>query len=432
MTGRSRPAVAVLLATLAFHGPPAEAAPWKYQRVVTSPKVHKVAEVATNDAGTLVVAVGVTTVAPVTGGGESPPQVVAYDTRTKKGSLVTVGTDGKPGNAYSSKVSVSGDGRYVLFQSLASNLVKGDTNGASDVFVRDLKARRTTRVSVSHTGRQLPAGSGRGVISGNGSTVVFDACGPMSPGAKTLPGECGLYARKLHGGRPIPLTADKSGKLHHGYEPSISRDGRYVAFHTSGNSALTPDTPATYYNQVYVADTVQRSLFRVPGEKTTVPGVTPVDEFADASIDPTGTWVVARQSTYATSAVFVTGPRHILVNLATGAVTVLGPAGRPFVCCTAPGRFSGDGGAVVYGVSEPDTDGRATSTVYRRTIKTGATEKVSAPAPAAACASDAGCASPSYGSLAPDRTGQRIVVATNVRHAADDTDGWPDAYLVTR
>ena len=77
---------------------------------------------------------------------------------------VSVSTSGQQGNADSSvfgSPSISADGRYVAFESAAANLVAGDTNGALDVFVHDLSAGRTTRVSVATNGAQAGTGTAR-------------------------------------------------------------------------------------------------------------------------------------------------------------------------------------------------------------------------------------------------------------------------------
>src|SRR5690349_7429247 len=69
--------------------------------------------------------------------------------------------------------AVSGDGRFVAFQSRAANLVPGDTNGATDVFVRDRLLGTTTRVSVASDGGQAAGSSFSPSISADGRRVAF-------------------------------------------------------------------------------------------------------------------------------------------------------------------------------------------------------------------------------------------------------------------
>src|SRR2546430_262258 len=69
--------------------------------------------------------------------------------------------------------AISPDGRFIAFISNATNLVSGDTNGFADVFVRDLKTHRTRRVSVSSAGAQANGASYNPSISADGRFVAF-------------------------------------------------------------------------------------------------------------------------------------------------------------------------------------------------------------------------------------------------------------------
>ncbi len=86
---------------------------------------------------------------------------------------VSVSSAGAQANGESVVGSISGDGRLVAFRSVASNLVAGDTNRSSDVFVRDLAAGTTRRVSVSSAGVQANGDSTAPSISADGRFVVF-------------------------------------------------------------------------------------------------------------------------------------------------------------------------------------------------------------------------------------------------------------------
>ncbi|HZN63277.1 MAG TPA: hypothetical protein VFC90_12800, partial [Planctomycetota bacterium] len=76
-------------------------------------------------------------------------------------------------NSSSSSPSISEDGRFVAFQSYASNLVPFDTNGQSDIFVRDTQTNVTTRVSVNSFGTEGNSASSEPFISPTGRYVVF-------------------------------------------------------------------------------------------------------------------------------------------------------------------------------------------------------------------------------------------------------------------
>jgi WD40-like Beta Propeller Repeat len=88
---------------------------------------------------------------------------------------VSVDSAGNEGNARSSTVSISADGRFVAFSSDASNLVPGDTNRVEDVFVHDRKTGITTRVSVDNAGNQGNGFSSEASISADGRFVAFGA-----------------------------------------------------------------------------------------------------------------------------------------------------------------------------------------------------------------------------------------------------------------
>jgi len=78
--------------------------------------------------------------------------VFVRDQRTGHTARISDAPDGRPADGASRNPAVSGDGSVVAFESTAGNLVPGDTNGVSDVFVRDRVAGRTTRVSVASDG----------------------------------------------------------------------------------------------------------------------------------------------------------------------------------------------------------------------------------------------------------------------------------------
>ena len=90
-------------------------------------------------------------------------------------SLVSVNNtgDGQGGNGHSGSSKISMNGRYVAFDSSASNLIANDTNGVADVFVRDLKTNQTSRASTSSLSVQSDKGSSIRAISETGRYVVY-------------------------------------------------------------------------------------------------------------------------------------------------------------------------------------------------------------------------------------------------------------------
>jgi Tol biopolymer transport system component len=103
--------------------------------------------------------------------GSAMPAVWAHGTTER----VSVSSGGAQGDDYSSDPVISADGRFVAFYSFASDLVPGDTNNAADVFVRDRQTGKTRRVSVSSGGAQGNALSFGPAISSDGRFVAFES-----------------------------------------------------------------------------------------------------------------------------------------------------------------------------------------------------------------------------------------------------------------
>ncbi len=102
-----------------------------------------------------------------------------FDSATTENERVSVSDLGVPGDSDSYYPSVSGDGRYVAFETNASNLGPDDT-GLTDIYVRDRLAGTTTRVSVTPAGSQADFSSYRPTISNDGAWSLFDRMQPIS------------------------------------------------------------------------------------------------------------------------------------------------------------------------------------------------------------------------------------------------------------
>jgi Tol biopolymer transport system component len=141
----------------------------------------------------------------------------------------SVSTDGAEGNADSVSVAVSGDGRLVAFSSLAANLVPGDTNGGSDVFLRDLSARVTERASVALDGSEADGDSFDPAVSENGRVVAFATWARnLAPdGAHGAPS---IVARDLATGALALVSIGENDRPVGGTRPALSADGSRVAF----------------------------------------------------------------------------------------------------------------------------------------------------------------------------------------------------------
>ncbi len=127
-----------------------------------------------------------------------------HDRQTGETIRVSIASVGTEGNGPSNVGDISADGRYIVFDSNATNLVAGDTNGHGDVFVRDTQAGTTTRVSIAN---------------------------------------------------------DESEANNHSTYPSISDDGRYIAFLSFASNLVTGDTNGTY--DIFLRDTQAGTTTRI-------------------------------------------------------------------------------------------------------------------------------------------------------------------------
>jgi Tol biopolymer transport system component len=109
----------------------------------------------------------------VAGDTNGKSDVFVRDREKSQTTRISVSSGGTQGNAQSHTPVISADGRYVAFTSDAKTLVAGDTNGKSDAFVRDRLTSQTTRISVSSGSVQRSHWSQADAISPNGRYVVF-------------------------------------------------------------------------------------------------------------------------------------------------------------------------------------------------------------------------------------------------------------------
>ncbi|MFE7634952.1 hypothetical protein ACFU7Z_13105 [Kitasatospora sp. NPDC057518] len=165
-----------------------------------------------------------------------------------------------PGQAQATGASqargLSADGRYAVFTSEAADLVPGDTNGTSDVFVRDLWTGHTERVDTGPGGVQADGAAHHAAISGDGRYVAFGSSATnLAPGANRGYQDVYVHDRRTGetrlvsvGQAPGAPQTDRVSDV-----PSISWDGRYVAYQ-SNRSDLAPGTVTWFGGNIYVTD----------------------------------------------------------------------------------------------------------------------------------------------------------------------------------
>ena len=174
--------------------------------------------------------------------------VFLHDTKTGKTSLISKSTGGIIGDADSFYPAISADGRYVAFSSNTRNLILNDDNESTDIFLHDIFTGQTTCVSVDSDGILANELSDRATISANGRYVAF-----MSLADNLATFDFNQMADVfLHDAKTGTTTMITQGNSHSGL-PSISGDGRYVAF-ASNATDLAPGEANGYTADVFVYD----------------------------------------------------------------------------------------------------------------------------------------------------------------------------------
>jgi Tol biopolymer transport system component len=192
--------------------------------------------------------------------------IFVHDRQSGETTLVSVASDGTQGNSVSFHPSISADGRYVAFESSASNLVSGDTNGYEDIFVHDRQSGQTTRVSVSSDGAQgnhKSWASPISHISADGRYVVFYSWASNLVSGDTN-GYEDIFVHDRQSGQTTRVSIASDGTQGNNYgsgNPSISADGRYVAFYSLASSLVSGDTNGTV--DVFVHDQQSGQTTRV-------------------------------------------------------------------------------------------------------------------------------------------------------------------------
>ncbi len=156
---------------------------------------------------------------------------------------VSVDSGGVEANWDSFQPSLSADGRCVAFSSAASNLVPGDTNARTDVFVHDRWTATTERVSVSSAGAQGDDGSYTASISGDGRHVAFHSYDRRFVPRDTE-GYLDIFVHDRSSGTTERVSVSSSGAQgdEDSYFPSISADGHHVAFYSYAPDLVPGDT----------------------------------------------------------------------------------------------------------------------------------------------------------------------------------------------
>ena len=171
------------------------------------------------------------------------PDVFLRDREKGTTRRVSVGLRGAQGDGPSFDPAISADGRFIAFVSIASNMVPGDTNGLRDVFIRDRKCGTTRRVSWGRGGAQSDGSSFDPAISADGRFVAFE-----SEATNLVPGDTNdgrdIFIRDRKAGTIRRVSVGPKGAQgdRDSENPDISADGRFVVFWSFATNLVPGDT----------------------------------------------------------------------------------------------------------------------------------------------------------------------------------------------
>lgn len=165
--------------------------------------------------------------------------VPAVAVKAQTTSLVSISSNGVLGNNHSMLPSISADGRIVAFWSYATNLVQNDTNGVQDIFVHDRATGATTRISVSATGEEADNYSNDVHIDASGRYVAFQSAASNLMGDKIGGIHVYVHDRETGQQRRVSVASNGTAGNDWSFLGQISADGRFVCF-TSFASNLVP------------------------------------------------------------------------------------------------------------------------------------------------------------------------------------------------
>jgi hypothetical protein len=177
----------------------------------------------------------------VSGDNNNRNDIFVHDRQTNSTTRVSRSTGGTQSNNDSTFPAISGDGRYVAFSSTATNLVSGDTNGVSDVFVHDRQTGATTRVSVATGGAAGNSNSLNPSVSDDGRFVVFGSAATNLVTGDTN-NKRDIFVHDRQTGTTRRVSAGAAQANNDSVSPAISGDGRVISFSSTATNLVTGDS----------------------------------------------------------------------------------------------------------------------------------------------------------------------------------------------
>jgi hypothetical protein len=190
-------------------------------------------------------------------------QVYVRDRLRRTTRLVSVARTGGEPDSQSLYPAISSSGRYVAFESDADDIAPSDLNAANDVFVRDRTAGTTTLVSVGPGGVRANGSSGLASISADGRVVAFQSSATNLGGPDSSSITDDIFVRDLDAGTTTRVSIGLGGAEPNGesFTPAVSRDGRTVVFVSSASNLVSGDTNG--HSDVFAFDRTTGTIRRI-------------------------------------------------------------------------------------------------------------------------------------------------------------------------
>ena len=295
--------------------------------------------------------------------------------------MVSVSNTGAEADSQTLRADMSDDGRFVIFLSDDDTLVAGDENPGPDMFIRDRQAN-TTQFALPGIGGTSEFGFNvdRIAISGNGRYIAFHTYGSLSPEDEVGVRDIYVYDRDTNS---VDFISDNNANTRgHSFNPSISDDGRYVAYHSMADDLVAGDTNG--WMDVFVFDRETRQTERV---SLTQGGAQTNNDSLEASISNDGRFVsytseasnIAPQDTDAIQDVYVFDRQTDTTQLVSLRSDETRPAPNTDGSASRDSRISGNGRYITFqsDLSLDSGDTNVLTDIYVRDLATGATEWVS-------------------------------------------------------
>lgn len=187
--------------------------------------------------------------------------IFVFDRDTNTTERVSVASDGTEANDHSAQPSISADGRFVTYASGASSLVPGDTGGY-DIFVFDRETETTTRISVPGDATEVFYQCFNPSISADGRFITYDSnASSLVPGDTNGTTDVFVFDRLTNTTTRVSVASDGSEANDSSDDPSISADGRFVTYRSHASNLVSGDTNGT--GDVFVLDRQTGTTTRV-------------------------------------------------------------------------------------------------------------------------------------------------------------------------